>query len=292
MSNRTQIWLYLALLVAACSVLNVLAIRSGGMASPATVKWIIALMWAPAAAAVITRLIAGRGIGGLGGFGWLPWPPGQLAVGWVVPVVYSALAFIVIVLVGFGTFDLQGWSRAASQMGLDVGPWLGVAAFAAFGTLTGLVTATGEEIGWRGFLAPALGRETGFWRTNLISSAIWLLYHVPLLLFGGYSGEGTPLWYSLVCFAALIFIITPFMNAIRLRSGSFWPAALAHASHNLFIQAVMLSIFMPGPKANWLVGEFGAVTPIVALVVVGVYFLIAGVPKTAFEADAREARPQ
>lgn len=82
------------------------------------------------------------------------------------------------------------------------------------------------------------------------------------------------------------------MNAIRLRSGSFWPAALAHASHNLFIQAVMLSIFIPGPGANWLMGEFGAVTPIVALVVVAGYFQIAGVPKTPFEADTQKARQQ
>lgn len=114
-----------------------------------------------------------------------------------------------------------------------------------------------------------------------------MAYHLPVLLFGGYAGEGTPIWFSLICFAAMIFIITPFFNAIRLRLNSFWPAALAHASHNLFIQAVMVAAFVPGPQAKWLTGEFGALTPVVCLIVVGAYFLIAGVPRTANEQGRR-----
>ncbi len=280
MSNRTQIGLYLALVTAACAVFNVLIIQGGGMANEATVKWIYAIMWAPGVAAILTALIGRRSLKGLG---WLPWPPGQLLIGWGVPVAYAVLAILGAVALGAGVLNIAGWSDAASMMGLDVGPWVGLAAFAAFGTLTGLLSATGEELGWRGFLTPALGREMGFWKLNLISSVIWLAYHLPVLLFGGYSGEGTPIWFSLICFAAMIFIITPFFNAVRLRSNSFWPAALAHASHNLFIQAVMVAAFVPGDQAKWLTGEFGALTPVACLIVVGVYFLIAGVPRTAYQ---------
>ena len=280
MSNRLQIGLYLALVTAACAVFNVLIIQGGGMANEATHKWIYAIMWAPGVSAILTTLMATRSLKGLG---WLPWPPGQLLIGWAVPVVYAVLTILGAVGLGAGALNIAGWSDAGAMMGLDVGPWVGLLAFAAFGTLTGLLSATGEELGWRGFLTPALGREMGFWKLNLISSLIWLAYHLPVLLFGGYSGEGTPIWFSLICFAAMIFIITPFFNAIRLRSNSFWPAALAHASHNLFIQAVMVSAFVPGDQAKWLTGEFGALTPVACLIVVGAYFLIAGVPRTAYQ---------
>lgn len=286
MSNRAQIWLYLALVVVACVVFNTLVIQGGGMGEPDTHKWIYAIMWSPGVAALLTVLVARRSLKGLG---WKPWPPRHLLVGWAVPVTYAALTILCAVLLGAGAFNVGGWSDAAAMMGLDVGPWTGLLAFAAMGTFTGLLSATGEELGWRGFLTPALGREMGFWTLNLVSSGIWLAYHVPLLLFGGYSGEGTPIWFSLLCFTALILAITPFFNAIRLRSDSFWPAALAHASHNLFIQAVMVAAFVPGPQARWLTGEFGVVTPLVAAAVVGVYFLIAGVPRTAYQERRIEA---
>jgi len=159
MSNRIQIGLYLALVTAASAVFNVLIIQGGGMANEATHKWIYAIMWAPGVAAILTTLIATRSLKGLG---WLPWPPGQLLIGWGVPVAYAVLTILGAIALGAGALNIAGWSDAASMMGLDVGPWVGLAAFAAFGTPTGLLSATGEEIGWRGFLTSALGREMGF----------------------------------------------------------------------------------------------------------------------------------
>lgn len=280
MSNRNQIWLYLALVVAGSVVFNALILTGGGLAQDQTHKWVVAIMWVPGISAMLTALTARRTLAGLG---WGPGPWRALLVGWATPAVYAILAVLGAVALGAGTLDPSGWSEAASMIGLLVGPWMGLGAMVTIGTLMSLLTATGEEIGWRGFLSPALGREMGFWRLNAVSGLIWLAYHLPVLLFGGYSGDGTPIWFSLACFTALIFIITPFFNALRLRSGSFWPAALAHASHNLFIQSVMAAAFIAGPQASWLTGEFGILTPLAALVVVGVYFLITGVPRTAFE---------
>ncbi len=281
MSNRTQIWTFLSLVVVASIVFNTLIIGGGGLGNPATHKWVVYIMWAPGLAAIVTTLLATRSLRGLG---WCPRPLGQLAVGWAVPVIYAVLTVVGGVLLGAGAFNISGWQEAAAaRLGLDVGPWVGLLALAVVGTVTSLTRAMGEEIGWRGFLVPALGREMGFWRLNLVSSLIWLAYHLPVLLFGGYAGEGTPVWYSLICFAALIFIITPFFNAIRLRSNSFWPAALGHASHNLFIQGILVAAFIPGPQAKWLTGEFGVLTPLVAVAVVGIYFVVAGVPHTVHE---------
>ncbi|MBN8551589.1 MAG: CPBP family intramembrane metalloprotease [Caulobacterales bacterium] len=280
MTNRAQIWLYLALVVLASAILNVVIIQGGGLSNPATHKWVWVIMWAPGVSALITSLVANRSLRGLG---WMPGAPGQLMLGWAVPVLYAALTIFGAVALGAGGLNIEGWTAAAARLGVEAGPWPGLIALAVIGTLTSLLRATGEEIGWRGFLTPALGREMGFWRLNLVSSLIWLAYHLPVLLFGGYSGDGTPIGFSLLCFTALIFVITPFFNAIRLRSNSFWPAALAHASHNLFIQGIMVAAFVPGPQARWLTGEFGALTPLIALVVVGIYFAVAGVPRTAFQ---------
>ena len=124
---------------------------------------------------------------------------------------------------------------------------------AVVGTAISLFSATGEEIGWRGFLVPALAERFGFWGVSMISAAIWTAYHLPLIFFAGYSGQGVPLGYSLACFCAMVFAISPLLTALRLRSGTFWTTALMHASHNLFIQSIFASAFNPTATTPWLV---------------------------------------
>ena len=45
---------------------------------------------------------------------------------------------------------------------------------------------------------------------------------------------------------------------LRLRSGSVWPAAILHASHNLFVQAFFDRVTVDTGPTRWLTGEFGA----------------------------------
>src|SRR5690606_9346970 len=45
------------------------------------------------------------------------------------------------------------------------------------------LAAFGEELGWRGFLMPAL-RQHGTWPALLISGALWGLWHAPIILLG------------------------------------------------------------------------------------------------------------
>jgi membrane protease YdiL (CAAX protease family) len=277
MTTTRQIFIYLGLLVAACVPLNILILRGGGMNGPNAAMLILVLMWAPAVSAILTKLIATRSLKGLG---WWPKRFSPLGTAWLAPVIYGGLPFLVAGLVGAGTFTTEAWSKLAVQFGFEASPWIGLALFAGLGTLQSLISATGEEIGWRGFLVPALAEKFGFWMLCLVSGVIWLLYHLPILLFGGYSGEGVPIWYSLVCFTLLVFGITPFVAAQRLRSGSFWPGALLHASHNLFIQGVFVSALIANGKTPWLVGEFGILTPLFLIVLVALYLRVTGVPKT------------
>ena len=48
------------------------------------------------------------------------------------------------------------------------------------------------------------------------------------------------------------------MAWIRLASGSLWPCALLHASHNLIVQAIFDAGTTPGPLSPYITGEFGA----------------------------------
>lgn len=286
MRSRSQVLLYLALVVAGSAVFDRAIVRAGGLTNSGAANLVTALMWTPAFAAVITQLATRRSLAGLG---WWPrrWAP--LAVGWAAPIVYGGLPFLVAALIGAGTFTSASWTHTAVANGLPASPIVGLAFMALAGTAISLFSATGEEIGWRGFLVPALGERFGFWGVSMLSAVIWALYHLPLILFAGYAGQGVPLAYSLVCFAAMVAVISPLLTALRLRAGSFWPTALMHASHNLFIQSIFAGALKPNATTPWLVGEFGALTTVSGVAVVGFYLWRTGVPKTP--ADKGELAP-
>ena len=128
---------------------------------------------------------------------------------------------------------------------------------ATAGVLSSCVSALGEELGWRGFLVPQLAKVTSFPRVSLISGIVWALWHYPIILFGGYRGDG-PLWYSLVCFTVLVVGISFVYAWMRLKSGSVWTGVLLHGSHNLFIQAFFDSLTRHSRFTALWTTEFGA----------------------------------
>jgi uncharacterized protein len=93
----------------------------------------------------------------------------------------------------------------------------------------------GEEVGWRGYLLTHLldakVPAPVFW-----SALIWGLWHVPFYLAGEPSRNlSEPRFISLFFFLAGIIALAYFFSYLRLRSGSIWPAVLAHASGNTVI---------------------------------------------------------
>ena len=87
---------------------------------------------------------------------------------------------------------------------------------------------------------------------------MWRLFHLPLILSGEYHAEGTPLWPSLLCFSAMVFAMSAVVAWIKLASGSLWPAALLHASHNLIMQGVFDAGATSGSVSVYITGKFGA----------------------------------
>lgn len=64
--------------------------------------------------------------------------------------------------------------------------------------------------------------------------------------------------YAILCFAVMVVSLGFPLAWLRLRSGSVWPCALLHASHNLFIQAFLDRVTVDTGITHWLTTEFGA----------------------------------
>jgi uncharacterized protein len=217
------------------------------------------VMWCPAFAAFATCALRHIDMGTLG---W-NWRPAKYeAYGYFLPWLYAipvyAAAWIAIrgsfALNAFetivaGSFGLTRWPRLAT-FGLEI-PLL-----ATIGVIASLGRALGEEIGWRGFLLPRLVGQFGFTVGCFVSGCIWAVWHYPGLLWADYNA-GTNPRYALTCFTLMVIAMAFIMGWLRLKSGSLWPCAMLHASHNLFIQAILDRITAPVGRALYVTTEFG-----------------------------------
>lgn len=124
--------------------------------------------------------------------------------------------------------------------------------------------AFGEEIGWRGFLLPMLIEKVGVPKAVILSGVLWGLAHAPLVCFGlNYTGKyaGAPLTgiLMMVLFAACIGI---FLSCLTLKSGSIFPACIAHGAINAVREAPLLICTdtynaLLGPKPSGIIGMAG-----------------------------------
>lgn len=138
------------------------------------------------------------------------------------------------------------------------------------GSLINSVFAFGEEIGWRGWLLPAL-LPLGTWPALVISGVIWGLWHSPLILlgynFGFIDWRGVALMVGgCVAWGALL-------GWARLRSGSVWPAVVGHGALNAAAGLGLLLVASGAEMQMWLVGPLGVVVWAVIAVVVLVLVL-------------------
>ena len=258
-----RIAVYLAVTVALSSVFWFLIIREGHLAAKGG-AYVFGLMWCPGVAALVASLATGRPLREIG---WR-WPRWRfLGLAWAIPLAYAAVAYGATWALGLGGVPNPAFVSWISTRYGSTGP-AAVAAYllvlATVGVLVSCVSGLGEEIGWRGFLVPELARTMPFHRVALLSGAIWSVWHYPILLFADYNA-GTPAWFGLLCFTVMVVGIAFVFAWIRIESGSVWPAALLHGSHNLFVQGVFDRLTSDTGATKWIIGEFGAALALVAV---------------------------
>lgn len=220
------------------------------------------VMWCPGLSAMLTTLIYQRNLRGLG---WSrPNPLSMLLLAYVVPLVYGTFAYGIVWVAGLGVFTTQNLPPGQS---LQTFIWQA----AVVGLFIALGSAMGEELGWRGLLALQLAKTTTFTKTSIISGIIHTLWHVPLILFANYHSS-TPIWFALICFSTMVISLNFLFVWVRLKSGSFWPAAAMHASHNTLVQTLFTTLTSPLTITPYIVGEFGAGLALVTAVTAYVFW--------------------
>jgi len=259
LTNETQkrlAW-FIGLTAAFSAVFLVIIARAGSMQAGGGL-YVLGLMWCPGLAALLTQLIT-RGT--LRGLGWRWGRTRYQVLSVAVPAVVIAVTYGLIWMAGLGSFpNLAFVETISGQLDFPVSTAGAVALYAAisgaFGFITTLPAALGEEIGWRGFLVPELSKGLGFTGTALVSGLIWAVWHYPGMIFADY-GSGVPLWYGMICFTVMAVGFSVVMAWIRLKSGSVWTAAFAHAAHNVLVQTIFTPLTADtGPTAYW-IDEFG-----------------------------------
>jgi membrane protease YdiL (CAAX protease family) len=179
-------------------------------------------------------------------------------------LIWIPLALVIVVVLNTGSYAISALrgvpldltmftylGAAADELSAMTGTEVPVAAAAVsavINTLIGLVITVlatlGEEVGWRGWLWPAL-RPLGPIRAAVVGGVIWGLWHLPIVLIG-YNYTGEPRW------LAVPFMILPCI-AMSLLFGAFTeraggnplPAVVAHAGINSTMGSIFLLLSTP-----------------------------------------------
>lgn len=267
-----KIGLFYGLTMLFSGIFDAFVLHAGKMEA-GNLLYVTGAMWSPALAAFATKKIFGERIRDL------PWKWGPARypwLGYLIPIAYTLPVYLVVWFGGLGGFaDAEFAKRTAEQFGWsDFPPALTLTLFVLLTATLGLVGKTsralGEEIGWRGFLVPELAKVVGFPGVGIISGLMWAAYHYPVLLFADYNAA-TPPWYALSCFTVMVVADSFILAWLTLRSGSLWPAAIFHGSHNLFIQSIFTPLTRDTGPTKYIIDEFGiglVVTITIAAIVV------------------------
>jgi len=260
---RRGLLIYFAVLVPLSAVFEALMIRG-------SLSWVLALMWTPAAASVVARLVLREGFGDvsfrLGGRrGWK-----AIGAALVFPIITGLIAYGIAWTTGLVQFDPKLIKLATPYLGVTPSPavtfMINIVIAVTIITIYSVRTAAGEEIGWRGYMLTRL-IDAGLPKPILISGLIWGFWHVPLILGGVYLVGPPPL------LAAALWMVTAtafsFVFArLRLATGSVWPAITLHSAWNAIIQTAFDPASTSAGAELW-IGESGilvALTMVIAAV--------------------------
>lgn len=231
---RKGLLAFFALVALGSGVFQGLLLRSGQPIGES--PWLVsALMWTPGIASIVARLVFRDGFRDVsfrvgGAAGWR-----MIGLAWALPLLVGGLAYGVAWGTGLAVFEVPILAEAGLHMlARPLRFAVLLAASATLLSLLSLLSAAGEEIGWRGYLLTRL-IEAEVPRPVLVSSLVWALWHLPLVLAGQYAA-GSNRALSAVGFLLSVVGVGFVLAWMRLSTGSVWPAVVLHAVWNAVIQ--------------------------------------------------------
>jgi uncharacterized protein len=211
-------------------------------------------MWGPGLSAlIVTRVVLRESlrtttIGRLGRKRYYVWA-------WLLPAAGTAITILLTIAFGVAAIkpeDQLFEGVLASQGALPpIPPWCLVAIMTLGGILIAPLVnapfALGEEIGWRGFLLPRLMKSgLSQWPALVLSSAIWGLWHAPIIAQGHNYPEHPYLGIAIMTVACTLAGII--QGWLQLASGSVWAPTAFHGALN-GIAGLPLLILTPHDSA-------------------------------------------
>ncbi len=215
------------------------------------------VMMAPAASAIVTRLVAREGFRGVG-WGLRRWQYGLPAL--LVPLMVVAGVAVLLVGLGWATpagrhFVFHDGGVDIRKVGLAFGTHTqGIRFFAVnlvvslFGvSLVGSVFTLGEEFGWQGYLLPKLLERFNLTGGLMLLGVIWGYWHLPLVLMG-YNVPAHPVLGALLLMPLGTIGLGIFQGWLYLRSRCIWMPTLAHASTNTVAGLLFTELIVRGDE--------------------------------------------
>ncbi|NLK95443.1 MAG: CPBP family intramembrane metalloprotease [Clostridiales bacterium] len=242
--NKKSVVVFLIITLVLSSVCYYIRISGGDAAAGMT----SILMWCPAVAALIVKV---KFYPKEKLFGWSGCSIKYILAGVFIPIIYLGFSYGLYWIINQTAFTGEIYTNSIGLLLLLIP--------------SSLLTAAGEEIGWRGFLLPKM---TEIWNVKisiLVSGLIWAVWHFPLMIAGLYQ-TGTSIWYQLPMFTIEVVAMTAIMAYLRLKSKSIWPAIILHASHN-YIDQVICGPLTSANKQAYFVGETGLITAFMLIIV-------------------------
>lgn len=278
-----------------------------GLTTPGAGLLLPVMMYAPAAAVLIVVFVMRPVPKGqrLRFLGMWPLRPAKRVIWMSVIAVLGAFAVVLLALaiasmLGWITLDLVDFSgyrealeanplvaasgKALPPLGVLILTQLVAMPFAAI-TINALA-AFGEELGWRGFLVPAL-RRYGTWTALLVSGAIWGLWHAPVILLGYDFGRTHITGVLLMTGGCIAWGVL--FGYLRLRSGSMWPAVFAHGALNASA-GLPLVLFAAGTRPDPAFALALGISGWIACAVVVIILLLSG--EFRRQPELAESRPR
>jgi membrane protease YdiL (CAAX protease family) len=160
----------------------------------------------------------------------------------------SAAIFVLIVFYGFG-FILSVFDKPFSQWKIPFLQWETPSLTIGFVCL--LIGCIGEEIGWRGFLLPALNRNYPLIISSVFVGVLWGAWHLDF-------GDGVIGFFVTILFMTSLSVIISWVQTKS--EGSIIPAIVIHFFVNYFARSTLFDMSLTAHFIlSLLLGSFGII---------------------------------